>query len=102
MRKLTLLNLFVVLALVLAACAPPTPEVIEKEVVVEKLVVETVVVEKEKVVEKPVVETVVIEKEVVVEKPVVQTVVIVKEVTPIPTPSKYNEAPELAGLVLAG
>ena len=70
MRKLTLLNLFAVLVLVLAACARPTPEVIEKEVVVEK--------------------------------PVVETVVIVKEVTPIPTPSKYNEAPELAGLVLAG
>jgi peptide/nickel transport system substrate-binding protein len=57
----------------LAACAAPTPEVIEKEVIVEKPVVETVVVEKEKVVEKPVVETVVVEKEVVVEKPVLET-----------------------------
>ena len=64
----------------LVACAPPTPEVIEKEVVVEKPVVQTVVVEKEKVVEKPVVETVVVEKEKVVEKPVVQTVVVEKVV----------------------
>ncbi len=64
------LNLFVLLALtlglVLTGCAAPTPEVVEKEVVVEKSVVETVVVEKEVVVEKPVVETVVVEKEVVV------------------------------------
>ena len=42
---------------VLAACAPPTPEVIEKEVVVEKPVVETVIVEKEKVIEKVVTPT---------------------------------------------
>lgn len=41
----------VVLVAVLAACATPTPRVIEKEVVVEKPVVETVVVEKEVVVE---------------------------------------------------
>ena len=53
-------------AAVLAACAAPTPEVVEKEVVVEKPVVQTVVVEKEKIVEKPVVETVVVEKEKVV------------------------------------
>jgi peptide/nickel transport system substrate-binding protein len=96
MKKLTLLNLFAVLALVLAACAAPTPEVIEKEVVVEKPVVETVVVEKEKVVEKPVVETVVVEKEVVVEKPVVQTVIVEKEV------KKYGEAPMLKELVAKG
>jgi len=56
-----------VLASFVAACAPPTPQVIEKEVVVEKPVVQTVVVEKEKVVEKPVVQTVIVEK--VVEKP---------------------------------
>ncbi len=61
-----LFALSVVLTLVLAACAPATPQVIEKEVVVEKPVVETVIVEKEVVVEKPVVETVVVEKEVVV------------------------------------
>jgi len=58
---------------VLAGCAQPTPEVVEKEVVVEKPVVQTVVVEKEKVVEKPVVETVIVEKEKVVEKVVVAT-----------------------------
>jgi peptide/nickel transport system substrate-binding protein len=62
-----------------AACAGPTPQVIEKEVVVEKPVVQTVVVEKEKVVEKPVVETVIVEKEKVVEKTVV--VEVEKEVT---------------------
>lgn len=45
----------VMLALLVAACAPAqTPVVIEKEVPVEKPVVQTVVVEKEKVVEKPV------------------------------------------------
>jgi multiple sugar transport system substrate-binding protein len=76
----------VVISLALSACAAPTPEVIEKEVVVEKPVVETVVVEKEKVVEKPVVETVVVEKEKVVEKPVVETVVVEKEVVVTPTP----------------
>lgn len=66
--------LVVLLALTLvAACAPATPQVVEKEVVVEKPVVETVVVEKEKVVEKPVIQTVVVEKEVVVEKVVTPT-----------------------------
>ncbi len=60
MKKLTALLLALV---VLAACTAPTPEVAEKEVTVEKPVVETVVVEKEKIVEKPVVETVVVEKE---------------------------------------
>jgi len=91
MRKLTLLNLFAVLVLVLAACAAPTPEVIEKEVVVEKPVVQTVVVEREKIVEKPVIQTVVVEKEVEV----------IKEVTPVP-PSKYNEAPMLKEMVEKG
>jgi peptide/nickel transport system substrate-binding protein len=47
----------------LVACAPPaTPEVVVKEVPVEKKVVETVVVEKEVPVEKKVVETVIVEK----------------------------------------
>ena len=68
--------LTIVLALLLAACAAPAPEVIEREVIVEKPVPVTVEVEKEVIVEKPVVETVVIEKEVIVEK----------EVTPIPPP----------------
>jgi len=44
----------VLLASLLAGCATPTPQVIEKEVVVEKEVPVTVVVEKEVVVEKPV------------------------------------------------
>jgi multiple sugar transport system substrate-binding protein len=48
-----------VLASLVAACAAPTPEVVEKEVVVEKQVPVTVVVEKEKVVEKELVKTVV-------------------------------------------
>ena len=39
-------SVMVALSLVLAACAQPTPQVIEKEVVVEKPVVQTVVVEK--------------------------------------------------------
>jgi len=62
-----------IITMALSACAPPTPAVVEKEVVVEKPVVETVVVEKEVVIEKPVVETVVVEKEVVVEKVVTPT-----------------------------
>ena len=45
------LALVAIAAITLSACAPPTPEVVEKEVVVEKPVVETVVVEKEVVVE---------------------------------------------------
>ena len=51
-----LLASLVVIA-VLAACAAPTPAVVEKEVVVEKPVVETVVVEKQVVVEKEVLVT---------------------------------------------
>jgi len=47
----TLLALVAIAAITLSACAAPTPEVIEKEVVVEKSVVETVVIEKEVVVE---------------------------------------------------
>ena len=82
--------LVVIVSLVLSACAPPTPEVIKEQVVVEKQVVQTVVVEKEKVVEKPMVKTVVVEKEVPVEveKVVKQTVVVEKtvvvQVTPTP------------------
>jgi len=79
MKKLIALLLVLV---VLAACAPPTPEVVEKEVVVEKPVVQTVVVEKEKVVEKKVVETVVVEK--------------VVTPTPMPTP-----APKYGGTLIA-
>ena len=65
----SLFALVIIASMVLAACAPPTPEIIEKEVVVEKKVIETVVVEKEVPVEKVVKETVevVVEKEVIVE-----------------------------------
>ncbi len=48
---------FMIATLLFSACAAPTPQVIEKEVVVEKPVIETVVVEKEKVVEKVVTPT---------------------------------------------
>ena len=115
MKRFTLLVYVVVsVSLVLAACAPPTPEVVEKEVVIEKPVVETVVVEKEKVVEKPVVETVVVEKEVVLEKIVTPTPVPPPKVgkhligklegptiitDPAQYPKKFNEAPILAKLV---
>jgi peptide/nickel transport system substrate-binding protein len=76
---------------VLAACAPATPEVVEKEVVVEKPVVETVIVEKEKVVEKPVVETVIVEKEKVVEK----------VVTPTPKPPPPEEELRRKTMIIA-
>ncbi|MFQ5811639.1 MAG: ABC transporter substrate-binding protein [Anaerolineae bacterium] len=69
-RMLLLVTMVVV---VTAGCAAPTPEVIEKEVVVEKEVPVTVEVEKEVIVEKKVVETVEVEKQVVVEKEVVVT-----------------------------
>ena len=75
----SLFALVIIASLVLAACSPPAPEVIEKEVVVEKKVVETVIVEKEVVVEKQVVETVIVEKEVPVEKVVKETVEVVVE-----------------------
>jgi len=64
-KWMTLIALVAMAAMILPACAPaPTPEVIVKEVPVEKRVVETVVVEKEVPVEKEVVKTVVVEKEV--------------------------------------
>ena len=75
-RLAALLITVVVLASFVAACAPATPEVIEKEVIVEKEVPVTVEVEKEKIVEKKVVETVEVEK-------VVEIVV-----TPTPLPEK--------------
>lgn len=77
------------------------PEVIVREVPVEKVVVETVVVEKEIAVEKEVPVTVEVEKEMVVEKPVVVTIVVEKEVvvekesayaaTPSPAPAEKKE-----------
>ncbi|MFZ5916511.1 MAG: alkaline phosphatase [Chloroflexota bacterium] len=82
-KSKTGLFLLVSLLLLLAACAAPTAEVIEKQVVVEKPVVQTVVVEKQVPVEveKKVVETVVVEKQVVVEKEVVKD-------APTSTPAK--------------
>ena len=75
MRK-TVANSLVVLMIVgllvplLAGCGPaPTPIVVEKEVPVEKKVVETVIVKKEVPIEKKVVETVIVEKEVLVPAP---------------------------------
>jgi len=59
-----------------ASCAQPTPQIIEKEVPVEKVVKETVVVQKEVSVE--------------------------KVVTATPVAMKYKEAPMLAGLVQSG
>jgi len=89
----TLLFVTVVLSLLAAACA--TPQVIEKEVVVEKPVVETVVVEKEVVVEKAVIETVEVEKEVVVTKETVVEVEKIVEVTPVPGRCAPMDAAEL-------
>ncbi|MBN2392643.1 MAG: hypothetical protein JXR84_18070, partial [Anaerolineae bacterium] len=86
MRKyIGIVNVLVVLMMVLAGCATPTPEVIEK--IVEK----TVEVEVEKTVEVEVEKTVEVEKEVEV----------VVTATPLP-PSAYKESPILAGLVAAG
>jgi len=56
------LAVLVVLGIVAAACAPPTPEVIKEQVIVEKEVPVTVEVEKEVIVKEKVVETVVVEK----------------------------------------
>jgi len=68
-----MLLLVTIVVVVTAGCAAPAPEIVEKEVVVEKKVIETVVVEKEVVVEKKVVETVVVEKEIPVEVVVTAT-----------------------------
>ena len=78
--------------IVAASCAAPTPQVVEKEVPVEKIVKETVIVEKEVPIEKVVKETVITEKQVAIEKVVTAT----------PVPVKYKEAPMLADLVKAG
>jgi peptide/nickel transport system substrate-binding protein len=76
-----------------ASCAQPTPQVIEKEVPVEKIVKETVIVEKEVPVEKVVKETVIVEREVPVEK---------VRVVEGEQPSKYHEPPMLADRVARG
>lgn len=87
-RGWLLISIVALIALIAAGCGAATPQVVEKEVVVEKPVVQTVVVEKEKIVEKPVVETVVVEK--IVERKI--------EVTPEITPAPE----ELSGTLVVG
>ena len=65
-RILGLLMTMLILSSMIAACAAPTPEVVEKEVVVKEEVPVTVEVEKEVIVKEEVVTTVQVEKEVVV------------------------------------
>lgn len=77
-KWMILIALVAMAAMILPACAPPTPEVIVKEVPVEKIVVETVVVEKEVPVEKEVVKE--------VEKEVIKEVEVVVTATPVPEP----------------
>lgn len=87
-KRFGLLILALIAMAVLASCAQPTPQVIEKpvtvvvekEVQIEKEVLATVVVEREVEVEKKVIETVLVEKEVPVEKRVVETVIVEKSV----------------------
>jgi oligopeptide transport system substrate-binding protein len=77
-----MLALVLIASMLLSACgAPATPEVIEREVVVEKVVKETVVIETEKIVE--------VEKEKVVEveKEVTKVVEVEKVITATPVPS---------------
>ena len=83
MKVVACLAIVAVLLTTVVSCAPATPEVVEKEVIVEKEVPVTVEVEKEVVVEKKVVETVEVEKEVVVEKEVIKEVVVTA--TPVST-----------------
>ena len=92
----------VALALLAGACATPTPQVIEKEVVVEKEVPVTVEIEKEVMVEKKVIETVEVEKVVtqVIKETIKETVVVEgtpqvveKEVTRVIEVEKEVEVP---------
>jgi peptide/nickel transport system substrate-binding protein len=88
MKCKMLLSVLVLVTMLLAACAAPTPVVVKEEVVVEKEVPVTVEVEKEVLVEKEVIQTVEVEKEVVVEK--------VVTATPVPGPT--GEIIELSGI----
>ena len=97
-----MLLLVTIVVVVTAGCAAPAPEIVEKEVVVEKKVVETVIVEKEVVVEKPVVETVVVEKEVPVEVVVTATPEPEKPKTlVIAYPVQYSETFDISTMVYA-
>ena len=73
-RTVTFVSVIVILAMLLTSCAAPTPQVIEKEKIVEKVVTQ--------VVEKKVVETQVVEK--TVEKQVEVQVTATPEPTPAP------------------
>jgi len=85
-KWIVLIALIAIAAMILPACAPaPTPEVIVKEVPVEKKVVETVIVEKEVPVEKEVVKEV--PKEVIKEVVVTAT----PEPTPVPPPEEVTD-----------
>ncbi|MFC1879743.1 ABC transporter substrate-binding protein [Chloroflexota bacterium] len=70
MKSYKLISLFIIMGILLAACATPTPQTIIETVVVEKegeTIIETVEVEVEKEVEKEVVVTVEVEVEVIVD-----------------------------------
>jgi peptide/nickel transport system substrate-binding protein len=90
MRRSSVLAVLIVAMLLLPACAPATPQVVEKQIVVEKPVVQTVVVEKQVEVEKKVVETVVVEKEKQVEVVVTTTPVPPTVVPQAPTEIQYG------------
>lgn len=73
-RKLLLVLVSFLIAGMLATnCSQPTPQVVEKEIPVEKVVKETVIVEKEVPVERVIKETVIVEKPITVEKIVTAT-----------------------------
>ena len=88
-RMWTAITTVMIVGILLAACAAPTPQVIREEVVV------TAVVEKEVPVEREVVKEVV--KEVPVEKEVVKEVKVVVTATPVPPPPARPKV-ELEGL----
>ena len=73
MKRIKVLVAVVLVVSFVAACAAPAPEVIEREVIVEKEVPVTVEVVKEEIVEKEVIKTVEVVKEVVVEKVITAT-----------------------------
>lgn len=79
MTRWSILVVFVILASLIVGCAAPPPAAVAPT---------AQVVEKQVVVEKPVVQTVVVEKQVNVEKPVVQTVEV--PVSNIPQGAKLN------------
>ncbi len=84
MRKCQMLFLTLMLLLI-TACAAPTPQVIEKEIPVEKIFKQTVVVEKEVIVEKVVKETVLVAQTVIV-KETVERIITATPASPTATP----------------